>query len=96
MVRFVCNSPENSSADNEVADWLISLGERGCKDVWWTAIGAGYECSCSPQELEKEKRIYYGDPEDWDDLDNNGRPEIGDELCDGHILHYCWNGIGWE
>jgi hypothetical protein len=48
-------------------------------------------------------RVFYGDPEDPLDVLLGGAsptepPEHGDELCDGHLMHYEWVGdseTGW-
>lgn len=49
-------------------------------------------------------RTWYGDPEDpIDELmdlhsEHDRPPEEGDELCDGHLMHYDWVGdseTGW-
>lgn len=44
-------------------------------------------------------RTFYGDPEDLDVLEQDDEsPKDGDELCDGHQMHYEWVGdseTGW-
>jgi hypothetical protein len=43
-------------------------------------------------------RTFYGDPNDAvEDLlsEGIGPPQIGDELCEGHQMHYEWNGRDW-
>jgi hypothetical protein len=44
--------------------------------------------------LEWEHHTYYGDVHDKGILQLRW-PRVGDELCDGHQLHYEWDGSKW-
>lgn len=51
-------------------------------------------------------RTFYGDPDDpVDELITSlakpgdrdlGGPRDGDELCDGHVMHYVWKDGKWQ
>lgn len=40
-------------------------------------------------------RVFYGDPGDDFSEEPGGGPEEGDELCDGHQMHYLWKNGRW-
>jgi hypothetical protein len=46
------------------------------------------------------RRTYYGDPDDpveeLSEYDQHGPPRDGDELCDGHQMHYEWREGKWR
>lgn len=49
---------------------------------------------------EKRPRTFYGDPS-WSieklmESHDDPPPEVGDELCDGHQMHYEWDGQRWR
>jgi hypothetical protein len=50
---------------------------------------------------EKAGRVFYGDPDDtdWEAMaggSDRRPPEDGDELCDGHQMHYLWKDGKWQ
>lgn len=55
------------------------------------------------QRHKKANRVFYGDPDDtieelmkYQTSEIDSPPRDGDELCDGHQMHYIWEDGKWQ